>query len=548
MVATTSVLVLWEHEATQASLKPCSPPKESSIGKQDTTASPQPSCASGGLSKAIGTQEQTFTQPSSPFRSFPIILTNPPVQRKSQLFWGLPSLHSDSLETTLLSSNDSYPLKLSVYPSVFFNKVALLPKYFLLLPHYGSQNTFPLYEARTTEDLEGAAPDSQLEKRPPEDACGYEPQWACRGNRRNPEVPESLSLDLNPELCESGPGLEATKKDTEYAKNSWASEPSSLALSPPPTRVLEPLRVTPKGVLSDAKARCRNIQIRGPSSPTNSVLKTHSNEPFRNQSKCKPAGDAVEQKNNCQASELPAPSSLSTLPQPHPDSEFVHKNLPQKQVPSPPVVDPLHPISCPPILAEAPKIEPTQPALQKGQLFTGARAEAPSSQSKADSGVLTHTGTHSWQWSRTLAHRLKKLQHSSPFRASHPGQQFCSSPVPSSRTPDSWGLSSGPSQKAHPPHPYPQSSSSHPPIVQSTVSEPVHTPHCHHSFSSSPPQPQVSGEAEQGSQNEKMKRKRVAHRESQRVSAKFWVPVDPCPPNAVGRKKANSSSTQYSSA
>ncbi|XP_040595583.1 uncharacterized protein C9orf131 homolog isoform X2 [Mesocricetus auratus] len=91
--------------------KPYSPSKDASTGNQFTADPHQPSCSSEATGirehpKATGTREQVLPQPSSPSRSFPTfqILTNLPVrnkiasgsslqQRKSQLFWGLPSLH-----------------------------------------------------------------------------------------------------------------------------------------------------------------------------------------------------------------------------------------------------------------------------------------------------------------------------------------------------------------------------------------------------------------------------------------------------------------------
>ncbi|KAI2552518.1 hypothetical protein KI723_090288, partial [Homo sapiens] len=164
-----------EDEASLDPLKPCSPTKEAPTGEQATPAPPQPSCGSEGLLKAIGIPEQTVMQPVSPSRSFPIfqILTSFPVrhkiasgnrqqQRKSQLFWGLPSLHSESLEAIFLSSGGPSPLKWSVCSSVFFNKLAFLPRSNLLLPQYHSSAQFSTHGAHTMEDLEGMAPDPQL--------------------------------------------------------------------------------------------------------------------------------------------------------------------------------------------------------------------------------------------------------------------------------------------------------------------------------------------------------------------------------------------------
>uniref|UniRef100_A0A4W2ELB5 SPATA31 domain-containing protein n=1 Tax=Bos indicus x Bos taurus TaxID=30522 RepID=A0A4W2ELB5_BOBOX len=183
-----------EEEAFLDPLKTCSLPKEAPIGEQVTTAPSQPSCNSEGLHKAPGTLEQGLTQAPNPPRSFPTfqILTNLPVrhtttsgshpqERKSQFFWGLPSLHSESLEAIFLSSGGLSPLKLSVSPSVFFNKLAFLPRSpVLLLPWYGFPTPLPTQEAHTTEDLERMASDPQQLPSP-----------------SSPPVP-SLPLHLNP--------------------------------------------------------------------------------------------------------------------------------------------------------------------------------------------------------------------------------------------------------------------------------------------------------------------------------------------------------------
>ncbi|KAM6182178.1 LOW QUALITY PROTEIN: spermatogenesis-associated protein 31G1 [Erethizon dorsatum] len=347
------------------------------------------------------------------------------------------------------------------------------------------------------------------------------------------------------------PRLETTWKDIEHSRNSWASEPPSLALSPPPALELEPLRVR---VLSD-EATCGDTQrkknlwasqlpapsllqdlhgasplvvsdsedvtgdmeqkenycvpvspVWGPSSLANSVSKSHINESFGDQSKCKPAGEAVELRENYWAIELPTPSSLSVpLPEPHTDLKCVHENVQQKEVPwttSLPEGDPLHPISWPPILAEALKIEPTQCALQKGEIFAGVKAEIPSSQGQAVPEVLTHPRVPTWQWSRELEHRLEKLRQNPAFRSPGPTQQFCSSAALSSANLHSWRLSSWAPQKTHRPNLHLLSSYCHPPNVQHTAPQPVQASHCHHSPSFHEPQPRASGQAEQRSQKE----------------------------------------------
>ncbi|XP_042554531.1 uncharacterized protein C9orf131 homolog [Dipodomys spectabilis] len=166
-----------EEESSFDLPKLSSPSKEVPNGKQSTIP-PQLSCGSESLPQATETPERITTQSSSPFRSYPTIqiLTNFPVrnktsagsylQQKSQLFWGFPSLHSESLETIFLSSDGPSPLKLSICPSVFFNKLAFLPKYNLSLPYYHSPTQFPTHEAHTMEDLEEMAHNSQLVSSP----------------------------------------------------------------------------------------------------------------------------------------------------------------------------------------------------------------------------------------------------------------------------------------------------------------------------------------------------------------------------------------------
>ncbi|XP_040101806.1 uncharacterized protein C9orf131 homolog [Oryx dammah] len=164
-----------EEEAFLDPLKTRSLLKEAPIGEQVTTAPSQPSYNSEGLHKATGTLEQGLMQTPNPPQSFPTfqILTNLPVrhtttsgscpqERKSQFFWGLPSLHSESLEAIFLSSGGLSPLKLSVSTSVFFNKLAFLPRSpVLLLPQYGFPTPLPTQEAHTTEDLERIVSDPQ---------------------------------------------------------------------------------------------------------------------------------------------------------------------------------------------------------------------------------------------------------------------------------------------------------------------------------------------------------------------------------------------------
>ncbi|KFO35354.1 hypothetical protein H920_03227 [Fukomys damarensis] len=351
--------------------------------------------------------------------------------------------------------------------------------------------------------------------------------------------------------------LETTRKVTEHSKNSWASEPF-LALSPSPTLVCKPVKAIPMGALSN-EATCEDIQrkknraselptpsllqdlhgasllvvsdseplmgnmehkenycvpippIWGSSSLANSVSKSHINESTGDQSKCKPEGKAVELRDNCWATELPAPSSLSApLPEPHANLKFVYKDV-QKEVPwgiSPAVGDPLHLIPWPPILAEAPKIEPTQCGPHKGEMFPEVKAEVPSSQGQAVPEVLTHSRVPAWRWSRELENRLKKLQQNPAFTSPGPSQPFCSSAALSSTRLDSWKLSSWAPKETHAPNLY-LHSCCHPPNVQSTAPQPVQDSHYLHS--SQELQPLASRQAEQGSQKEeRIKGKMVA--------------------------------------
>ncbi|XP_019518815.1 PREDICTED: uncharacterized protein C9orf131 homolog [Hipposideros armiger] len=358
---------------------------------------------------------------------------------------------------------------------------------------------------------------------------------------------------------------EAAWKDIEHSRNSWASKPPSLALSPHLGIILEPLRVSPVGILSDSEASCGDIQrtknswafefpahslpqdphetsplgvlsdsepvagdmeqkeiccvpvspFCGPSPSSNSMSKSHVSEPIGDESNCQPEGETVEQRENYWATELPAPtfSSLSApLPEPHLDLEFVWRHVPQREVPqgsSPPSVDPLQPISWPPLLAEALKIEPSQPGLPKGELFPGAKAETPPSQREAVPEVPTHSEIHAWNWSRELELRLKKLQLSPTSRSLCPSQSFGSSPALSNTSPGTWRHSSCSPQQTHPPKLCPHSSSCHPPKVESTLTQPVQISHCCHSSAHS--QPQGSGRAKQGShRGERTKAKMVA--------------------------------------
>uniref|UniRef100_A0A5F4W0E6 SPATA31 subfamily G member 1 n=1 Tax=Callithrix jacchus TaxID=9483 RepID=A0A5F4W0E6_CALJA len=272
-----------EDEASLDPLEPCSPTKEAPNEEQATPAPLHPSCGSEDLLKTRGILEQTITQPMSPSRSFPIfqILTNFPVrhkiasgnhqqQRKSQLFWGLPSLHSESLEAICLSSGVPSPLKLSVCSSVFFNKLAFLPRSNLLLPQNHSSAQFSTHEAHT---MEGMAPDPQLlppPSSPKSQAFELLTQAPCQssaslseskkvslegeltipkdflgtmGYKEKPQASESSMtvpcppLDSLPELQEQSPLEDPSRykpqwECTENSGNLWAFELLAMNLNP----------------------------------------------------------------------------------------------------------------------------------------------------------------------------------------------------------------------------------------------------------------------------------------------------------------------------
>lgn len=130
----------------------------------------------------------------------------------------------------------------------------------------------------------------------------------------------------------------------------------------------------------------------------------------------------------------------------------------------------------------------------------------PHSQRETVLEISTHSGVQAWPWSKELELRLKKLQLSPAPRSPGRSQSFGSSPSLSSTTPSTWRLSSCSSPQTYPPNLCSQSSSCQPPQVESTVTQPVQVSH-----SSSHPQPQGSGRAEQRFQREeRMKTKMVA--------------------------------------
>ncbi|KAK2502234.1 hypothetical protein MC885_009401 [Smutsia gigantea] len=397
--------------------------------------------------------------------------------------------------------------------------------------------------------------------------CESKALWETIGQRENlwtsgsPAAAQSLFLAPLLESHKINPvgGLtrsEAAQKDIELSRSSWASQPS-LALSPPLALVLELLRARPMGILIDSDARSGDIQRRknswaselptgvsplrvlsdseplgvdmeqkeiccvpasplwGPRPSPNSVSKPHVSGLIGDKCNSKPEREAMEQRENCWATELPAPtpSSFSApLPDPQIDLEFMWRNVQQREYPqglSPPAEDPLQPILWSPTLAEALKIKPNQPGLLKGELFPGAKAEVPSSQ-----GEAVHSGSQAWHWRRELELKLKKLQQSPTSKSFGPSQPFGSSPALSSTTPGTWRLSSCPPQK-HLHNLHPHSSSCHHLKVQSTVTQPVQAFHCYHSHSSSQPQPQGSGRVEQESEREKRMKEMMAQVSSQ---------------------------------
>ncbi|XP_008840721.1 uncharacterized protein C9orf131 homolog [Nannospalax galili] len=346
-----------EESFTLEPLKPCSLSKGILIGNQDTTAPPQPSCSSEGLPKTTEIPEQVFTQPSSPFRSFPTfqILNNLPVrnkiasesslqQRKSQLFWGLPSLHSESLETIFLSSDGPSPLKLSVCPSVFFNKVACLPAYNLLLPYYFSPTHYPNPDAHTVEDLAGMALTSQLvphPSSPPKPSLSFHlkplpvgckgvlsdaeahTQWLTQ-QREVPWVSKSQALNSQPELQRIRHSV--FLKSSEDLKGMLGN--SSLHQHNPESRSVSLLYpFSPQGVLTRFEAPRMTIRQNEYLKASESVMPTASPS-LPSLSECQrvnPVGDlsglktfweTTEQKENLQISEpsilTPCQSTVST--------------------------------------------------------------------------------------------------------------------------------------------------------------------------------------------------------------------------------------------
>uniref|UniRef100_A0A8D0P883 SPATA31 domain-containing protein n=1 Tax=Sus scrofa TaxID=9823 RepID=A0A8D0P883_PIG len=253
-----------EEEASLDPLKPCSLPKETPIEEQATTAPSQPSCGSEGLHKAIGTLEQVHTQTPTLSRSYPTfqILTNLHVkyktasgshlqQRKSQLFWGLPSRHSESLEAILLSSGGPSSLKLSVSPSVFFNKLSFLPRSpELLLPQYCSPTQLPTHEVHATKDLEGMASEPRqlpCPSSPPVPSLPLHLKSFPMDHERVPSGTEVNTQWLGTSTLEVPPVPETQRGTMGHNESIQVLQPLMPVLCQPPDSLSEPQKVSPEG-------------------------------------------------------------------------------------------------------------------------------------------------------------------------------------------------------------------------------------------------------------------------------------------------------------
>ncbi|XP_023583105.1 uncharacterized protein C9orf131 homolog [Trichechus manatus latirostris] len=251
-----------EEEEEDASLGPLKPysPKEVPIGEQTTRAPPQPSSGSEGFLKASGIPEQILTQPVNPSRSFPTfqILTNLPVrhttasgsrlqQRKSQLFWGLPSLHSEFLDAAL---------KLSVGPSIFFNKFAFLPKPNLLLPQYCPSTQLPTHQVHTMHDLEGLAPEPQLTpppSSPPVLSLALHLKPFPAGQKGVLSYTEAHARTPGTSPLGVPLGYDTQWRTTKDKESLQASEPLMPAPCQSTVSLSEPQKVNPEGGLSSPK-------------------------------------------------------------------------------------------------------------------------------------------------------------------------------------------------------------------------------------------------------------------------------------------------------
>ncbi|XP_048223904.1 uncharacterized protein C9orf131 homolog [Perognathus longimembris pacificus] len=362
-------------------LKPSSPFKEVPIGKQGTTIPPQLSCGSEGLPQATETPQQTITQPSSPFRSYPTIqiLTNFPVrnktapgsylqQKRSQLFWGFPSLHSESLETIFLSSDGPSPLKMSIYPSVFFNKLAFLPKYNLSLPLYHSPNQIPTHEVHTMEELEEMAHNPQLISSP---SFPSTPTLSFHNSKpllMDPKrVPSSAEADIS--------------WLTQQKEVSCVSEDQILHLDPKLQRII------PSTLLSSSEACWSmtwdpSLHKNNPGSPSASLL--YPSIPLGTQVRFEASWRTMGQIEHMKISEpamlAPTPASLPEFQRVNPkesmcESKAIQETREQKK--NPLISDTLILTPCQPIVAMT-EPQGTSPPVYKAQLgTTGPTRESP---------------------------------------------------------------------------------------------------------------------------------------------------------------------------
>ncbi|XP_012882028.1 PREDICTED: uncharacterized protein C9orf131 homolog [Dipodomys ordii] len=367
-----------EEESSLDLLKLSSPSKEVPNGKQSTIP-PQLSCGSENLPQATETPERITTQSSSPFRSYPTIqiLTNFPVrnktsagsylQQKSQLFWGFPSLHSESLETIFLSSDGPSPLKLSICPSVFFNKLAFLPKYNLSLPYYHSPTQFPTHEAHTMEDLEEKAHNSQLVSSP------STPTLFLHNFKPLPMDPKRVPF-----------GAEADIHWLIQQKEvSWVSEDQALHLEPKLQRII------PSTPLSSFEAYWsipwdHSLHQNNPGSPSASLM--YPSIPLGTQARFEASWKTIGQNEHLKISEpailapSPTPASLPEFQRVDPKenmsvSKTIQETTEQKEktlIFGTPILAP-----CQPIVAMT-EPQGTSPPVYKAQLGTmGSTSESP---------------------------------------------------------------------------------------------------------------------------------------------------------------------------
>ncbi|XP_028634974.1 uncharacterized protein C9orf131 homolog [Grammomys surdaster] len=331
------------------------------------------------------------------------------------------------------------------------------------------------------------------------------PRSEATGNTKKCLSSEPPFLNLNPSLDLVQQPLRVSSIENPFKCKAWCGDiqrKNNFLTSELPAQSLSqhPLGPKPAGVSSNSEPargfmkqnenHCVSVSpVWESSTPPNSVLKFHISEPSGEQCDYKPMDSVEEQTKDSWASFFSALSQEL-----HSETEFICRNVLEREAsqgPNPPVVNPLQPTSW-----------PIQPGLQKEEMFSEAKADAPFSQGEGVSEVYDHPVIHAWQWSRELKLRLKKLQQSSTFKSPGSQHSFCSFPV-LNLIPESWGLSSSP-QQTHPLRLHPCSSSRHPPKVQRAEPLTVQAPHCSHS--SSQPQIQASGRAEQEFQKNKRKK------------------------------------------